>query len=194
MVYENLVSTTFKSKVQQIASDLNMKPDWLMVVMYFETAKTFSPKIRNGSAVGLIQFTPVAIAEMNRRYSLNITTNYLASISAIDQLDFVRLYFKMYPYNYQSVGDVYIATFNPANLGKPDNYVLYSKGQGGYESNKALDFNNDGVITISDIKSKIGSYYSEPENTGFYVFIIIFFIAITLLIIYKYGKRNRNTY
>ena len=35
--------TAFIAKVIQVAKNLNINPNWLMVIMYFESARTFSP-------------------------------------------------------------------------------------------------------------------------------------------------------
>lgn len=159
MLYERLVSADFANKVKAICKDLGINPDWLMAAMYFETARTFSPSIRNGKAVGLIQFTPIAAS------SLNTTVDYLATLNAVSQLDYVKRYLWPYRSRIKSVYDLYLSIFNPAHLGKPDNYILYRNGQDGYTSNKGLDFNKDGFITIADLKGKIDKFYKGSDST-----------------------------
>ena len=50
----------FVKKVQSISSNLNIDPNWLMAIMFWESAGTFSPSVQNktSGATGLIQFMP----------------------------------------------------------------------------------------------------------------------------------------
>ncbi|WP_282631060.1 hypothetical protein [Empedobacter sedimenti] len=47
-------------------------------------------------AVGLIQFTPVAIKDLNKEFSLKLTKRKLALMNEIEQLDYVKKYFQLY--------------------------------------------------------------------------------------------------
>jgi hypothetical protein len=55
------VSKRFRSRVKEVAANLQTDPNFLMACMAFESAGTFSSSIKNGAgsgAVGLIQFMP----------------------------------------------------------------------------------------------------------------------------------------
>ncbi|WP_080057282.1 hypothetical protein [Spirosoma aerolatum] len=147
----------FVAQVTEIAGRLQVKPEWLMVVMCFETAGTFRANIKNpySGAVGLIQFTKYGI----RR--LDTTVGKLGRMDAIEQLVWVERYFAPYAGQMHSVYDCYIVVFAPAYLGKPDRQVLYradgptALDRRRYRYNKTLDTNRDGLITIADVKSQI---------------------------------------
>ncbi len=149
----------FVEKVRAIANRLGIQPDWLMVVMNFESAGTFRPDIKNGSAVGLIQFTPAGIK------GWGITLNQLGAMSAVDQLDWVEYYLSQQGKgSMKSVYDVYLAVFAPAYLGKPDSQVLYSYPSVQYTANASMDKDKDGRITIGDVKRVIDTHL--PKRTA----------------------------
>ena len=61
LIYENKVPasirTPFVEKVKEVSKRIGVDPNWLMAIMHFETAGTFSPSITNSLGyVGLIQF------------------------------------------------------------------------------------------------------------------------------------------
>ena len=95
-LFQNKLSADKIAKVQQVANDLNVNTNWLLAVMYFESAKTFSPSIKNGiGSVGLIQFTRdksgVNYKTINgKRYLLDD----LAKMTFIQQMDVVKEYYK----------------------------------------------------------------------------------------------------
>jgi len=145
------VSADFRSKVVAICRSLGIDPSWLMAVMYSETDGTFSPSIRNplGSATGLLQFTQDNVS------FLGVSLAQLASMSAVQQLDYVQKYLAYWQQvkgKLTSVGDVYMAVFNPAHLGQALSTVLYWQGSAGYTGNKGFDTATNptplGYITI----------------------------------------------
>ena len=80
------VDQAFLARVVGICNQLNIHPSDLMTCMAFETARTFSPSIRNAagsSAVGLIQFMPSTAAAMGT------TTEALMRMAPLTQLEFV---------------------------------------------------------------------------------------------------------
>lgn len=161
LLYESKVPAPYRAafvaQVNEMAGRLQVKPDWLMVVMCFESAGTFRPDIRNpySGAVGLIQFTRYGI----RR--LDTTVPKLGRMEAVEQLIWVERYFAPYAGQMHNVYDVYIVVFAPAYLGQPEHQVLY-RADGAtaldrrrYRYNRMLDANRDGVITIADVRSQI---------------------------------------
>ncbi|GAB4043135.1 transglycosylase SLT domain-containing protein [Spirosoma litoris] len=161
LLYESKVPAPYRAafvaQVNEMAGRLKVKPDWLMVVMCFESAGTFRPDIKNpySGAVGFIQFTPYGI----RR--LDTSVRKLGRMGAVEQLIWVERYFAPYAGQMHNVYDVYIVVFAPAYLGKPEHQVLY-RADGAtaldrrrYRYNRQLDSNRDGVITIADVRQQI---------------------------------------
>lgn len=154
LAWGNKVSAGFREKVFEVASALQVEPDELMAVMAFETAETFRPDIKNmagSGATGLIQFMP------STARGLGTSTEALARMSAIEQLEWVRTYFKPYTGRLTSLSDLYMAVLWPRAIGKPDNYVLWSKATKPttYAQNAGLDANKDGFITKAEAASKV---------------------------------------
>lgn len=144
------VSKEFKLKVIEVCERLEINPDYLMSCMAFETGETFSPSVRNpnGSATGLIQFMS------NTARSLGTTTNELAGMTSVEQMDYVEKYFKPYTGKIKTIEDVYMVIFCPRAVGKPDSYILYDEGRN-YNDNKGLDLNKDNAITKYEAGFKV---------------------------------------
>ena len=87
--------------------------------------------------------------------SLGTTTAELRSMSAVDQLDYVYKYYKNAGVKPgMDAGDLYMATFYPALLGKPDGTVISRRGEKVYDLNRVLDRDRDGVLTVADVKNQ----------------------------------------
>lgn len=144
------VSKEFKLKVIEVCERLEINPDYLMSCMAFETGETFSPSVRNpnGSATGLIQFMS------NTARSLGTTTNELAGMTSVEQMDYVEKYFKPYTGKIKTIEDVYMVIFCPRAVGKPNSYILYNEGRS-YDDNKGLDLNKDSAITKYEAGFKV---------------------------------------
>lgn len=82
----------FADKVREVAARIGADATDLLTLMSFETAGTLSPTKRGphvrgqGQAIGLIQFMPATADE------LGTSVEQLASMSAIEQLDYVERY------------------------------------------------------------------------------------------------------
>lgn len=139
----------FNRKLEKIANKLGVKATDLLAVMKIESS--VNPKATNSSgATGLIQFMP------STAKSLGTTTSELYKMSAVEQLDYVYLYYKNIGLKPGSTaGDIYIATFYPKATGKPDDYVISSRGQNIYNQNAVLDKNKDNIITVGDVKKSV---------------------------------------
>ncbi len=122
----------FADKIVQVANNIGTHPYWLANLINFESAGTFSPSIKNSLGyVGLIQFGASASRD------LGTTTDYLRSLSAVDQMDWVQKYFEL-PHkrrgsDYSNPIDLYMAVFYPLGVGNPDyqfpnNVVLANNG------------------------------------------------------------------
>src|SRR5690606_25639726 len=130
---------------------LGIDPNWLMAVMYFESAHTFSPAIQNPytNATGLIQFMPSTAKE------LGTTVEALKNMSANDQLLYVYKYYARYKSKLKSYVDLYLITFFPIASGKPLDYVLQTATLPAHliaKQNPVFDLNKDGKITVAEIQ------------------------------------------
>ncbi len=144
------VSSDFRQRVREISVEIGCTPDDLMACMAFETGETFSPSVRNrhSGATGLIQFMP-STAEW-----LGTTTSALASMTAVQQLDFVERYFRGRR-GIRTLEDLYMAILWPRAVGKPDSELLFAKPSVAYAQNRGLDIDGDGRITKWEASTKV---------------------------------------
>jgi hypothetical protein len=124
---EHARSEKFQAKLKQVANALQVNPQDLFKVIWFETKGTFDPSKTNAiGATGLIQFMP-----KTAQY-LGTTTEALRKMSAVEQLDWVLKYYKVKKLPPGSkASDIYLSTFMPAVIthNKPDSFVLGAKNQ-----------------------------------------------------------------
>lgn len=134
----------FIDKVIKIANDLNINPNWLMFVMWFESK--LNPKAVNpiSKATGLLQFMPTTA------WALGTTTDSLLSMNNVQQLDYVLAYLRPYKGKMKKWIDVYLAVFYPAAIGNPD-YVITRDIVA--KQNKIFDINNDLDISVKEIET-----------------------------------------
>lgn len=163
LIYENKVPASYRSgfvkKVKEISSKLEIDPNWLMAIMYFESARSFSPsKTNNIGCVGLIQFCP----DRGKNYkTVNGKQYFMSDISKMDysqQLDLVYEYYKRFTGKLKNYTDTYFATFFPLAIGKPDDWVIEGLGLSAraiYNSNPAFRQVNDGKLRVWEVKKKI---------------------------------------
>jgi len=120
-------SPEFNDKLNKIANKLGVDPKDLLRIMKFETAGSMSPSqgAETGKAVGLIQFMPQTARD------LGTTTEKLAKMSAVEQLDYVyRFYERNGVKPGMGVGDLYMLTFMPLYVHEKDDTVLGQQGGG----------------------------------------------------------------
>lgn len=158
--------SAFEAKVLSISAQLGINPNWLMVVMNNESglnAQAVNKQTGDSPdaftraayrAVGLIQFMP-ATAKW-----LGTTTQALYSMTNLQQLDYVYRYFKPFAGKIKSYFDLYMITFFPAAIGKPDNFIIQTATIPASviaKQNPGMDFNKDGVITLAEAKKMIAN-------------------------------------
>lgn len=169
LAWGNRVNATFRTKIVLICDNLGIDPSYLMSCMAFESAETFSPGIKNmagSGAVGLIQFMSSTAID------LGTTTDRLAAMSAVDQLDYVQKYFSRYVHRLKTLEDTYMAILFPAAIGKPPEYILFSQTDTdghikAYLQNKGLDWNKDGNITKYEASLGVRKEYDKGMKSGF---------------------------
>lgn len=158
----------FGNKVIEVAGRLNLNPNWLMGLMYFETARTMSHTITNGlGCVGLIQFCSPA------RTDLKVTANQLRAMTNVQQMEYVYKYFNL-PFQksllskVRHVTDLYLIIFYPISVGKPNDYVIGSHNGAYrtiYNNNPAFQ-DGTGKIKVQNVIDKINSFLTGmPTGT-----------------------------
>jgi len=181
----------FIARVKQLAKTFNANPNWFMALFNSETGGTFKPDIYNmggSGAVGLIQFMPRTAQD------LGTTTSFLASLSNVEQLEWVEKYIRRQLANIsrsaiKDYDDLYLLIFYPVAVGKPDSYTIPLFGIA-YTQNAGIDINRDGLITVFDfkafIRSKIPtnrlSEFTSRFRYGKHVFFGLLSIGIITLI------------
>lgn len=171
LIYENKVPTAYRSafivKVKDVANRLGINPNWLMAIINWESAGTFSPSITNSiGATGLIQFMP------KTAIGLGTTTYALRNMTAVQQMEYVYKYFAPYKSKIKGYVDMYLATIFPLALGKPNDWVIQGAGISAKtftSYNPAFDNfgNKDKLTTISEIKAKMMSQIPRDWWTEF---------------------------
>lgn len=156
------VDAAFRDKVFSICDSFGWKREthasWLMSCMAFESGETFSPSIKNAAgsgATGLIQFMP------STARGLGTSTEALANMSAVEQLDFVQQYFRPYAKRIGSLSDMYLAILMPKFVGQPDDAVMFLDPKIAYRQNAGLDANRDGKITKGEAAAKVRAKFDK---------------------------------
>ncbi|MBU4527898.1 MAG: lytic transglycosylase domain-containing protein [Hoeflea sp.] len=157
------VTGDFKRKTIAISRRLNMDPNHLMAIMAFETGRSFDPAITNhagSGATGLIQFMPATAK------GLGTTTARLATMSAVDQLDYVETYLTPYAGRMGDLPSAYMAVLYPRAVDKEPDYVLFRKGSVAYKLNRGLDTNGNGHVTKLEAAAKVEALLAEGLRPG----------------------------
>lgn len=142
----------FHRRLVEVCAEINAVPSYVAAVIAFESH--FAPAIRNpvSGATGLIQFMPATAKR------LGTTTDEIAAMTAVEQLDLVSRYFAAFKGKLRSVSDHYMAVLWPAAVGKPEGYALFSAPSKAYEQNAGLDRDKNGVVTKSDAARTVESF------------------------------------
>jgi len=141
----------FATALQAVADRLGLDPNYIGAVMSLESGFNPSARNANGGAVGLIQFMPATAT------ALGTSSSALAQMTAIEQLPFVEAFYRQAgrAIRREEPGDYYMATFLPAFVGKPKDFILATKGEQIYDQNSGLDADGDGTLTVGDVTQKI---------------------------------------
>lgn len=159
----------FLAKVKEVADKLSVDPHHLLKIMQYESGLDPSRPNQQAKrehrigAIGLIQFMPKTAA------ALGTTTEKLAAMSGVEQMDYVLAYYKMVQLKPNStVADMYLKTFMPASTNMPSNTVLGRKGvhqlipgtkdqytDKVYHGNSGFDKQGKGYFTKADVENAI---------------------------------------
>lgn len=157
LIYSHLVKENkeaFLAEVVSVSNRLNIDPNWLMGVMYIETAGKYSASIQNpySKATGLIQFMPATARGMGT------TIEDLAKLTNVEQLEWVYKYLRPYRNKISSFVDCYFAVFFPLAMGKPSDFVIQTKSLSAgliARQNPGYDLNKDGQITVYEVETAL---------------------------------------
>lgn len=174
----------FLKKLVWICKDLEIDPDWMMALIFFESR--FNPRAKNSlsNAKGLIQWLPSTLQS-----NYGITTTQLTE-NPLKQLDMVYAYFKNRLKNNKpnSLLDFYLMVFYPKAVNKPGNFkfgekaISSNKGLFGYYKDEkfgtkadfeAMIFKNDKISVFANLAKRSGDFekyayggkgYSDPKS------------------------------
>lgn len=133
----------------------------LMDVMFFESG--ISPKRvnRESGATGLIQFLPQTAK------ALGTSPKELETMTSLEQLKYVKLYFEPYKGQLKRTHDVFGAVFAPISMGEEPNFVVYRRGSIAYRQNQIhYDPEGKGYITMADVVRTIKNYTEKRLNVA----------------------------
>ncbi|MEY2831420.1 MAG: hypothetical protein RLZZ574_678, partial [Cyanobacteriota bacterium] len=129
---EASASNSFAGKTKEIAGRLGIDPHALMTIMLFESIGTLDPKIQGanvpgqGRGRGLIQFMPATAR------GLGTSDAALASMTQLEQLDWVEKYFAQFKGNFGAgkLENLYAAVLagNPLKVNVSDGHVTARQG------------------------------------------------------------------
>ena len=138
----------FLKEVKRVSQKYGIKEGDLLGLMASESG--LDPSESNGSHVGLIQFSADSAKLVGTSQSA------LLGMSRAQQMKYVDKYFEYWKLpKGANAGQLYATVFAPAYASKDPNKVLYSSPSREYSSNKPLDSNKDGKITISEMGGRI---------------------------------------
>ena len=161
----------------------------------------FNPAIQNSvtKAVGLIQFLP----ETNK-YSIlkqwGVTAGYIASLSNVQQLDYVYKYFLPAKGKIKTFEDLYLFTFFPVALGKGTSFVMQAQGVSASAvsaSNPSLDLHHDGKITVAEFYNVVKNRMPQAVKdiiypASFGLFGIVLIVGIAYYFLTRKNKTNNE--
>lgn len=142
----------FASKVESISSKLGINPNWLMFLIDFESATSFSASKKNSyGCIGLIQFCPdVSGGSYKTIGGVRYSMDQIKSMTNVEQLDLVYEYLneqQRIDRKFYSYYDLYLAILWPKAIGQSDDYVITTS------TNPVFDISpKDGIITVREIK------------------------------------------
>ena len=160
LIYEKYVPSSYRvafiEKVKQVSMRLGINPNWLMAIIYWESARTFSASITNSLGyTGLIQFGTAAAKDMGT------TTAQLRAMTAVQQLDYVEKYYKIWYKRLKitapnSYVDTYLITLFPVAVNKGLNFIIAAGSISAYKfaiNNPAFDINKDKQVTVQEVQT-----------------------------------------
>jgi len=160
IVYHNDGSVTISSRVDQrireMAQNLKCTPDDLKGLLFKESRFEINGK---STAAGLNQMTNDGLAGLNRKYGTNFSKRDIRRMDVMQQLDIAEASLmlskeeKFGKDRQVNAGELFALNLYPA--GAKRSAVITSANGSAYRSNKGLDKNRDGIISMSELQREI---------------------------------------
>lgn len=136
-------------EIIKTARELNISPEWLILVIYKESRGVTTITNSKSGAMGIIQWLP------STAKCLGYNVDTIKKMTFTEQLVLVKLYLiktgKLD--RVSSYEDLYLCVFYPRAVGKHNNYVIGRRNSRVTKMNRSVDVNKDGIITVRDFKS-----------------------------------------
>lgn len=144
---ETVLAVKIKATAQRAAAKPSVATELAWVI---EKESAWRPDIRHPTsktkATGLIQFTEATAKQ------LGTTVDDLIKMSRFQQAQYVQKFFDLVNKTAVAFGDVYLMTFSPSAVGKPNEYVIYAPGTAGWKENPGLRESPEGPITAGRVR------------------------------------------
>jgi hypothetical protein len=142
-------------RVLELAARLGLSVDHVCALIAHESGWRANAENPQTKATGLIQFMP----KTARGIGTSVTA--LKAMTALEQLDWVEKFFARSFAKQRAAGeaisprDVAMAGLGSSFIGLPDDHVAYVRGQLGYNLNATLDRNQNGELTLGEVRDDI---------------------------------------
>lgn len=157
-------SAGFRRTLYEGAIARGLNPDYLAVVMSFESGLNPAARNQYSNALGLIQWVSDASFDATaRKAGMSwVKRAALPTLSAEQQLPLVFAWYDGKGVKAASpLEDYYLAVFMPALIGKGTSYVAAREGTKAYEQNAGFDRDGKGYYTVGDIARSIQSVLAQ---------------------------------
>lgn len=152
---------SFVNAVNYYSELLDIEPEWLVGVMYFESRLNPAAVNPISGATGLIQFMP------STAKALGTSVDELKRMKAHQQMVYVYEYLKPYKGRMNRLIDVYFAVFFPAAIGATRNTVLQTSKLTAStiaKQNYIFDTNKDMAITVGEVEDYVNGYLGKKKS------------------------------
>jgi len=114
--YDQPHAEQFGQRVVELCEQIKTDPDYLMMVMYFESR--LKPYVQSdaGTGVGFIQMIH------STAHRLGTTPYRLKKMNGLEQFNYVEKYFEKYVGRVGNLVDLYLAAYYPNGVQKKSNY------------------------------------------------------------------------
>lgn len=152
-------ASTVRVALLELARRHGWDANALAAVIHIESGGDPAALNQKSGATGLIQFIS------DTADKLGTSLEALGRMTAEEQLAYVERYYRgalrVPP---AEVGDYYLATFMPAQIGAPDETELSRRGQKVYDQNPGLDWDKNGILDVGDVKQVLRGVYAGVRD------------------------------
>lgn len=157
------LSSGFYDAWTAMARRLDADPLDIARVAHAESGLRSTAVDRRSNAGGLIGFMPHILTGLG----WTGTPEEFRQLSPTEQVPYVERYYRPYSGMLKNDGLVYVANFLPSRLPRAaqsdDSFVLTRAGEVYYDSNRILDRDGDGTITVGDLRRHLTIQNQGPR-------------------------------